>query len=194
MSSPWGTANSSFPPHTGAFWAPISLLQSLPALDTDSQDGLQALHGLSPAVEKSQFPQECLEFPPLCSTRLQVPALMRENLHSPAEYSHSRAASLNNPSHHPKPMADELPSLLLRASKTLRYIYIFFKCACFDLNLTAQSRLCLFFSCLFATLQEVPAGKKNPYFLLLLLNYQSFILFCKQNSHFLVYYQRWVLL
>lgn len=63
---------------------------------TNPQDGLQAFHGLNPAVEKLQFPQECLEFPPLCNTRLQVPALMREYLRFPGEYSHTRAASLNS--------------------------------------------------------------------------------------------------
>lgn len=94
-----------------------------PALDTDPRDGLQAFHGLNPAVEKLQFPQECLEFPPLCNTRLQVPALMREYLHFPGEYSHTRAGSLNNPSHHPKPKADELLFLLFRASKTLRFFF-----------------------------------------------------------------------
>lgn len=53
-------------------------------------------YGLDSAVSKLQFPQECLEFPPLCNTRLQVPALMREYLRFPGEYSHTRAASLNS--------------------------------------------------------------------------------------------------
>lgn len=141
---------------------PVSLLHLPPALDTDSQDGLQAFHGLSPAV-KLQFPQECLEFPPLCNTRLQVPALMREYLHFPGEYSHTRAVSLNNPSHHSKPKADELLFLLSRAFKTPKYLFL--KCACFDLNLTEQALSFLQF--LFATLQEVLGfanWKKNPSF------------------------------
>lgn len=95
---------------------PSSPGHSLPGWST-------SISWLGPAVEKLQFPQECLEFPPLCNTRLQVPALMREYLHFPGEYSHTRAVSLNNPSHHSKPKADELLFLFSRAFKTLKYFF-----------------------------------------------------------------------
>lgn len=42
-------------------------------------------YGLDSAASKLQFPQECLEFPPLCNTRLQVPVLMSGYLHLPVE-------------------------------------------------------------------------------------------------------------
>lgn len=121
---------------------------------TDSHDGLQAFHPVwarfcSPKVAIS--PRMPGISPFMQHTFGRFPLWWVNIFIYQGKYSHTHAISLNNPSHQLKPKADELPFLLLGASKAPE---IFFKGVCFDLNLIAQSWLCLFFNCLFATLWQ----------------------------------------
>lgn len=104
------------------------------------------------------------------------------------KYSHTRAISLKSSSHQLKPKADELPIFFLGAFKN--WDFLFLGGVCFDLSITSLTWLCLFFICLFATLQKALGfanWKRN-----LTLHYQSFAkqksLFCRWGSYFPVYY------
>lgn len=89
------------------------------------------------------------------------------------KYSHTHALSLNNPSHQLKPKADELPFLLLRASKAPKIFFkgwmFWFKAHSSELTLPFLQLLV----CCFAKLWVFANWeKKNPF--LVLLNYRTF--------------------
>lgn len=143
-------------------------------------------YGLDSAVSKLQFPQECLEFPPLCNTRSAgsrfdgwISSFTRGSIptHMLSLWT-TQATSLN-------PRQMNCPSSFSGPLNPLRFTFkgCMFWFKLHSSKLTSSLPLLV---CHFAEYGILPTGI-NPFFSVIKLSMLQRSLFCKWDSRFLVY-------